>query len=102
MENQLNNNFAWNRWTAFTKKHERDRMQWFVISFIFQAVLCLPIPAVLIFYYAASPLCLGVTILLFFFNLTAGFNGAGIRTIISLTLISLGANLLMVAFYIVR
>ena len=102
MQNQLKNNAAWNRWTAFTERHEKERMQWFVISFVFQAVFCLPLPAALVYYYGASPLCLGVTILLFFINLTAGFCGAGIRTILSLTVISLVINILMLAFYILR
>lgn len=102
MENQFKNNVTWSRWTAFTKKHEKDRMQWFVISFIFQAVLCLPLPAVFVFYYGATPYCLGITILLFFINLTAGFNGAGIRIILSLTVISLAINLLMGAYYVLR
>jgi len=100
MQNQLKNNATWSRWTAFTKRHEKERMQWFVISFIFQAVFCLPLPAVLVFYYGASPFCLGVTILLFFINLTAGFCGAGIRSILSLTFISLAINLLMLAYFV--
>jgi len=102
MQNQLKNNVAWSRWTAFTEKHEKDRMQWFVIAFIFQAVFCLPLPATLIYYYNASPLCLVVTILLFFINLTAGFCGAGIRAILSLTIISLAINLLMLAYYVLK
>jgi len=100
MQNQFKYNSTWNRWTAFTEKHEKERMQWFVISFIFQAVVCLPLPAVLVFYYGASPLCLGVTILLFFINLTAGFCGAGIRSILSFTFISLAINLLMMVYYV--
>ncbi|MFI5159802.1 MAG: hypothetical protein ACHQHN_00925 [Sphingobacteriales bacterium] len=99
MQTLLKNNAAWNKFTAFTHKHEKERMQWFVISFVFQAVVCLPLPAVLIYYYDASPLCLGVTVLLFFINLTAGFCGAKIRTIISLTTISLAANLIMLVSY---
>ncbi|HWZ35972.1 MAG TPA: hypothetical protein VNW51_07405 [Mucilaginibacter sp.] len=102
MQNQLKNNAAWSRWTAFTQRHEKERMQWFVISFVFQAVFCLPLPAALVYYYGASSLCLGVTILLFFINLTAGFCGAGIRTILSLTVISLAINLLMLTFYVLR
>ena len=102
MQNQLKSNVAWNRWTAFTKNHEKDRMQWFVIAFIVQAVFCLPLPAALIYYYNASPLCLVVTVLLFFVNLTAGFCGARIRSILSLTIISLAVNLLMLAFYALK
>ncbi|MGN6396727.1 MAG: hypothetical protein ACTHMI_14245 [Mucilaginibacter sp.] len=102
MQNQIKNSIIWNKWTEFTEKHEKDRMQWFVISFVFQAVFCLPLPAALVYYYGASPLCLGVTILLFFINLTAGFCGAGIRSILLLTVISLGINLLMLAYYTLR
>lgn len=102
MQNQLKNNVAWTKWIAFTDKHEKNRMQWFVIFFVFQAVFCLPLPAALVYYYDATPLCLGVTILLFFINLTAGFCGAGIRSILSLVVISLAANLLMLAYYMLR
>lgn len=102
MQTQLKNNVTWNKWKAYTDKHEKERTQWFVISFVFQAVFCLPLPAVLIYYFGASPLCLGVTILLFFINLTAGFCGARIRSILSLTIISLAVNLLMLAFYALK
>lgn len=102
MENQIKHNATVNRWTAFTEKHEKDRMPWFVISFVFQAVFCLPLPAALVFYYGATPYCLGVTVLLFFINLTAGFCGAGIRAILSLTVISLAINFLMAAYYVLR
>jgi hypothetical protein len=99
MQTPLKNNATWNRFIAFLDKHEKERTQWFVISFVFQAVVCLPLPAVLIYYYNASALCLGVTVLLFFINLAAGFTGAKIRTIITLTVISLAANLLMLVSY---
>jgi len=102
MQTQLKNNAVWNKFTAFTEKHEKERTQWFVISFVFQAVFFLPLPAALIYYFAASPLCLGVTILLFFINLTAGFCGAKIRSIILLTAVSLAANMTMLIYFMVR
>ena len=102
MSTQIKTNSLWSQWIAFTDKQAKNRTQWFVISFVFQAVFCLPLPAALIYYYGASPLCLGVTVLLFFINLTAGFCGAGIRSILSLSIVSLSANLVMMLYYALR
>jgi hypothetical protein len=99
MQSQFKNTVIWNKWAAFTDRQAENRTRWFLVSFVFQAVFCLPVPAALIYYYNAPVLCLAVTVLLFFGNLVAGMCGSGVRTVISLTVISLAANLVMVAYY---
>lgn len=102
MENQLKYNVIWNKWTAFTNRQTESRTRWFLVSFVFQAVFCLPLPAALIYYYNAPVLVLAVTVLLFFGNLVAGMCGSGVRTVITLAIISLGANLGMLAYFTFR
>lgn len=102
MENQFKNSVAWNRYAAFTDRQTQNRTRWFLVSLVFQAVFCLPLPAALIYYYNAPVLVLAVTVLLFFGNMVAGMCGSGVRTIISLTIISLAANLTMLVYFIFR
>jgi hypothetical protein len=98
----LKNNKTWQKYMAFADSQTKNRMLWFLVAFVFQAVLFLPIPAALMFYYDASVVCLAVTVLFFFGFFVIGMTGSGIRTLIFYTALSFAVNLAMVAFYILR
>lgn len=96
----LNNNKTWQKYIAFADSQTKNRMLWFLVAFVFQAVVFLPIPAALMYYYDASVACLAVTVLLFFGFLVVGMTGFGIRTLIFYTALSFAINLTMLAIYI--
>jgi len=100
MEIRFKNNAALNKWVAFTDGQAKNRALWYMASLVFQGVLCLPIPAALVFYFNASPICTGITVLLFFSTMVAGMCGSGIRTIIFFILLSLMVNLCLLAYYV--
>lgn len=96
----LNNNKTWQKYIAFADSQTKSRMLWFLVAFVSQAVLFLPIPAALMYYYDASVACLAVTVLLFFGFFVIGMTGFGIRTLIFYIALSFAGNLTMLAFYI--
>jgi hypothetical protein len=96
----LKNSAIWNKFIAFADSQAKNRMPWFLIAFVFQAVLFLPIPAALMYYYNASVACLAVTVLLFFGFLVVGMTGFGICTLIFYTALCFAVNLTMVACYV--
>jgi hypothetical protein len=73
---------------------------WFFSSVIFQGVLFLPIPAVLMFYYNASIIVLPITFGLYLANIIVGMGGSSIRIVIGLFLFSVLVNLMMLTLYI--
>ena len=88
------------RLSAFIESQKDKRLAWFMISLLAQAVLILPIPAVLIYYYNASESILIVTLGLFFANIIAGMGGAGIKTLLWLFASSAAVHLLMILLFI--
>jgi hypothetical protein len=96
----LKRNRTLQKWTAFADSQAKNRMLWFLVAFIFQAVVFLPIPAALMYYYNAPVVTLAITVPLFFGFLVIGMCGFGIRTLIFYTSLSIIINLAMVMFFI--
>ena len=81
--------------------HQADNKTiWFLFSLIFQGVLFLPIPAVLMYYYHASIIVLPITFGLYLANIIVGMGGSSIRVVLGLFLFSVLTNLTMLALYI--
>lgn len=81
--------------------HQADNKTiWFFFSLIFQGVLFLPIPAVLMFYYNAPIIVLPITFGLYLANIIVGMGGSNIRVVLGLFLCSVLINLMMLALYI--
>jgi hypothetical protein len=77
-----------------------NKTAWFLISLIFQGVLFLPIPAVLMYYYQASIIVLPVTFGLFMSNIIVGMGGSSIRVVLGMIALSVLVNVTMLALYI--
>jgi hypothetical protein len=73
---------------------------WFLFSLVFQGVLFLPIPAVLLYYYNASIIVLPITFSLYLANIIVGMGGSGIRMVIGFFFFTALVNLIMLAIYI--
>ena len=73
---------------------------WFLFSLIFQGVLFLPIPAVLMYYYNASIVVLPITFGLYLANIIVGMGGSGIRMVIGFFILTILVTLFMLALYI--
>ena len=73
---------------------------WFFFSLVFQGVLFLPIPAVLLYYYHAPLIVLPITFALYLANIIVGMGGSGIRVVLGLLIFSVLVNLIMLALYI--
>lgn len=91
----------WYKWLAFADSQADSKTLWFMVSLIAQGVLCLPLPAVLIYYYNAPTLILTITLGLFFANIIAGMGGSSIRTILGLFAISVIIQVIMIAIFII-
>jgi hypothetical protein len=81
--------------------HQADNKTiWFFFSLVFQGVLFLPIPAVLLYYYHAPLIVLPITFGLYLANIIVGMGGSGIRVVLGLLFFSVLVNLTMLALYI--
>jgi len=81
--------------------HQADHKTiWFMFSLVFQGVLFLPIPAVLMYYYHASIIVLPITFGLYLGNIIVGMGGSNIRIVLGFLLFSVLVNLGMLALYI--
>ena len=96
----LNNNNIWNKWMLWADTQKDYKTIWFMVSLIAQGVLFLPVPAVLMYYYNAPIIVLGVTMVLFFANIIAGMGGSGIRVLITFLFSSIIIHLLMLAVFV--
>jgi hypothetical protein len=85
---------------AITDHQADNKTIWFLFSLIFQGVLFLPIPAVLMYYYHASIIVLPITFGLYLANIIVGMGGSNIRVVLGLFLFSVLINLTMLALYI--
>ena len=97
---QNNHTTLWKKWLAITDSQADNKTMWFLVSLIIQGVLFLPIPAVLMYYYNAPIITLGITMILFFANIIAGMGGSGIRTVLSFFAASVIIHLVMLAVFI--
>ncbi|WP_184547169.1 hypothetical protein [Mucilaginibacter sp. FT3.2] len=98
--NQSNTTTLWNKWLAIADTQAGNKTAWFLVSLMIQGVLFLPIPAVLMYYYDAPIVVLGVTMILFFANIIAGMGGSGIRTVLSFFTASVLIHVIMLAIFI--
>ena len=99
--NQTNNTTLWNKWLAMADGQAGNKTAWFLFSLVLQGVLFLPIPAVLMYYYDAPIIVLGVTMILFFANIIAGMGGSGIRTLLSFFAASVLIHVIMLAIFLI-
>jgi len=88
------NGSPYKRYTRFVDSQAPNRAGWYMGSLLWQGVLCLPVPAFLMFYYHAPVWVLVVTVLWFFTNLVAGMCGSKISVLMNLLV---GGTLLHIA-----
>jgi len=100
-KSQLLNTNIWKRFLALADGQSKNRTLWFVVSLIVQGVLFLPVPAVVIYYYNAPVMLLAITLTLFFANIIAGMTSAGIRTLLSILVLSVLIHVIMLAVFII-
>ena len=85
----------WDKFTAFAdSQHERKAM-WFFAALIVQGVLFLPLPAFLIYYYNAPIAVLMITMTCFFTTIIAYMGGAGIRSVLAISIASILIQVIM-------
>ncbi|WP_461448622.1 hypothetical protein [Mucilaginibacter sp.] len=90
----------WANFMAILDRQAEHKTIWFLFSLIFQGVLFLPIPAVLMYYYNASIIVLPITFGLYLSNIIVGMGGYGIRVVIGFFMFTALVNLSMLAIYI--
>jgi hypothetical protein len=104
METSINTlpakNNIWTNLLNVADRQAEHKTIWFLFSLIFQGVLFLPIPAVLMYYYHASIIVLPITFGLYLGNIIVGMGGSGIRVVLGFQLLSVLINLGMLAIYI--
>jgi len=88
------------RLNTFIENQKDKRLAWFMIGLLAQAVLILPIPAALIYYYNASVFVLAITLVLFFANIIAGMGGSKISVLILLLTLDFVIHMFMICGYI--
>jgi len=93
-------NHTWANLLTVADNQAEHKTIWFLFSLIFQGVLCLPIPAVLMYYYHAPIIVLPITFGLYLANIIVGMGGMGIRVVIGALLFSILVNLGMLALFI--
>jgi hypothetical protein len=84
------------KFNAFADSQKERHAVWFMVSLIVMGVLMLPVPAVLMYYYNAPLIVLGVTMTCFFGNIIANMGGAGIRTTLLFFATSMVIHLAMI------
>jgi hypothetical protein len=93
-------NHVWANLLSIADKQTDNKTIWYFFSLIFQGVLFLPIPAVLMYYYNAPIMVLPITFGLYLANIIVGMGGSNIRVVIGLFLFSVLVNIAMLALYI--
>lgn len=91
----------YNRFNKFAESQAKNRAGWFMASLLWQGVLCLPVPAFLLYYYNAPIWVLFITVLLFFINLVAGMAGTKTTTVLGLLIAGTLVNLAMVVAFVI-
>lgn len=97
---EQNANNIWEKILVMADNQADNKTAWFLVSLIFQGVLFLPIPAVLMYYYNAPIIVLPITFGLFLSNIIVGMGGSGIRVVLGMILLSVIINLTMLALFI--
>jgi hypothetical protein len=104
METSINTltaqNSIWAKLLNIVDGQAEHKTIWFLFSLIFQGVLFLPIPAVLMYYYHAPIIVLPITFGFYLGNIIVGMGGSGIRVVLGFQLLSMLVNLSMLALYI--
>jgi len=90
----------YNRFIKFAESQAKNRAGWFMASLLWQGVLCLPVPAFLLYYYNAPIWILFITVLLFFINLVAGMAGTKTTTLLGLLIAGTLVNLAMILAFV--
>ena len=80
---------------AFAESQKERKTMWFFLALIVQGVFFLPLPAFLMYYYDASIIVLFITLACFFTTIIAYMGGAGIKTALLLSAISILIQVLM-------
>jgi hypothetical protein len=91
----------WSRWIAFTDTQAPKKTLWFLVSLVSQGVLFLPIPALLMYYFNAPIIVLGITLIMFFANFIAGMGGSNIRVTLTLFAVSILTHLAMLLVFMI-
>ncbi|MDB5139082.1 MAG: hypothetical protein JWR12_998 [Mucilaginibacter sp.] len=98
---EQNTNNTWKKLSAIADNQADNKTLWFLFSLIFQGVLFLPIPAVLMYYYQASIIVLPITFGLYISNIIVGMGGSNIKVVLGFILFSFIVNLTMLALYVI-
>jgi len=93
-------NNPWKDLLAIIDNQAGNKTAWFLFTLVFQGVIFLPIPAVLMYYYHAPIFVLPITFGLYLGSIIVGMGGSGIRVVIGWLIMSLLINLGMLALYI--
>ena len=89
------------RFNAFADGQKQHKTILFFIALAVQGIFFLPLPAVLSFYYDAPSAILFITMGCFFTNIIAFMGGAGIRTVLLLSVFSIAIQLLTALIIII-
>jgi hypothetical protein len=93
-------NNTWNELLAKVDGEAEHKTVWYLFSLIFQGVVFLPIPAVLMYYYHAPIVVLPITFGLYLGNIIVGMGGSGIRVVLGFQLFTALVNLSMLMFFV--
>jgi len=86
----------WTKYLAFADSQQERKTMWFFLALIVQGVFFLPLPAFLVYYYDAPALAvLSITLTCFFSTIIAYMGGAGIRTVLLMSAISILIQVVM-------
>ena len=104
METSINSltvkNHLWANILNIADQQAEHKTIWYLFSLVFQGVLFLPIPAVLMYYYHASIIVLPITFGLYLGSIIVGMGGYGIRVLMGFFIFCVMVNLTMLALYI--
>jgi hypothetical protein len=92
-------NNTWIKLLASVDSQAGNKTAWFLFTLVFQGIIFLPIPAVLMYYYNAPIFVLPITFGLYLGSIIVGMGGSGIRVVIGWLLMSMLINLGMLALY---
>ncbi len=97
----LNHPNLYERFCVFADGQKKHRTALFFLAMVIQGIFFLPLPALLSFYYDAPSAILFITMACFFTNIIAFMGGAGIRTVILLSIFSIAIQLLTALIVII-
>jgi hypothetical protein len=94
-------NGLWDKFAAFADRQRERKVIWFFLALTVQGIFFLPMPAALMYYYNSSVIVLFITMFCFFTNIIAYMGGAGIRTVLLLSVLSILIQVTVLIFVIV-